>query len=109
MSKSGVERLDIRFCHIYMFKGYTEFAIFKETKAVMNYIKSAGITVDQLEGLIKITDTSWYWDMMEHENRNVDLNRKIQDEFVNYVFGDMSEEEAVGKSGSTTTSKKNKV
>ena len=74
----------------------------------MNYIKNAGITVDQLAGLLEITDTFWYWNMVKDGDNNSDLNSKTQDEFVEYAFGNMSEE-AVGKSGSTTTSKKNKV
>lgn len=83
----------------YLFKVYSEFAIMKQTKAILNYLKESNLFLEQFLKIAELLDYFWFWDMANTEGENYEntANKVCQDEFVDYVLGEMSPEEAKSK------------
>lgn len=72
----------------YSFKGYTEFAVLKQTKAILNFLNENQISVDTGLTLMELTGKRFYWDMAKEEDCHYmeSKNKQYQDEFVDYVL-----------------------
>lgn len=82
----------------YAFKGYGEFSVLKETKATLTFLKEKGISVDVYFELMELNNLFWFWEMgkeREMDTHYMDSKNKVyQDEFVNYVLGELEEDQA---------------
>lgn len=81
----------------YSHKGLSEFAVLKQAKAILNFLYEKGIDVDDALALFQLSGKFFYWDMTnEQEDCHYmdSINKRCQDEFVNYVLNEINDDEA---------------
>lgn len=82
----------------YSYKIHSEFAIIKQTKAILNYLKQNHLSVEQFIQIANLLNYFYFWEMApDIGDYEESTNKAYQDEFVDYVLGELPDDEAQSK------------